>query len=293
MARLKPEQRHLLIDAISRGVKKSLVSQVLGVTYKTIRKWIKRTKHLKDRRRKPKESKITLDVELFIIGLRSLFKWGTSRIQQALRSKLPKFMEKKIVELNIKRPHNVILSRQAINNVLKKHKLNGYAKKHNSWKFFRAETANELWQLDIKGPFTVENKKYYWVICIDDYSRYMVLAEQFNHCPTIKEIFNALLPFIKKYKPKKILTDNNPFKKQWDKMLKENNIESLHAHPYYPQDKGKVERVIRTIAEEFIYFLKKFPEWLNNEVKEYQRWYNETRFHQGIKDYPANIFTVT
>jgi len=35
---------------------------------------------------------------------------------------------------------------------------------------------NELWQLDIKGPFKIENKKYYFVICIDDYSRYLLLA---------------------------------------------------------------------------------------------------------------------
>ena len=292
MSRLKPEQRHLLIDAISRGIKKSLVSLVFGVSYKTIRKWIKRRKHLNDRRRKHKDSKITLDVELFIIGLRNTFNWGTGRIQQALRRSLPKFMETKIVELNIKRPNYVDLSRQAINNILRKHKLNGYKKNHISWKFFRASRPNELWQVDIKGPFFMNGKKYYWVVCIDDYSRYLILTIQFDHCPTVKEIFQVLNPYIKRYHPQNILTDNNPFRKQWDIMLKEMNVRSLHAHPYYPQDKGKVERVIRTISEEFIKLLKKFPDWINS-IQEYKDWYNNQRFHLGLKDYPANLFIVT
>jgi len=136
MARLKPEQRHLLIDAISRGIKKSLIVKVLGVTYKTIRKWIRRKKHLKDRKREPKKSKVTLDVELFIIGIRNTFNWGTGRIRQALREDLPEFMEDKLTELHIKRPDKTELSRTAINNVLKRHGLNGYSKKYKFWQFF-------------------------------------------------------------------------------------------------------------------------------------------------------------
>lgn len=42
------------------------------------------------------------------------------------------------------------LSRQTINDVLKKHRLNGYKKKKLGWKFFRAKEPNKLWQLDIK-----------------------------------------------------------------------------------------------------------------------------------------------
>ena len=96
---------------------------------------------------------------------------------------------------------------------------------------------------------------------------------------------------VKKYSPKKILTDNNPFKEEWDNWCKENGIESLHAHPYYPQDKGKVERAIRNVAEEFIYLIKKFPEWLNGKIKEYIWWFNNKRFHRGINNYPARLYT--
>jgi len=65
----------------------------------------------------------------------------------------------------------------------------------------------------------------------------------------------------------------------------------LHAHPYYPQDKGKVERTIRNVAEEFVYLLKKFPEWLDGKMDEYRRWFNNKRFHNGINDFPSKLYT--
>ncbi len=131
----------------------------------------------------------------------------------------------------------------------------------------------------------------HFVICIDDYSRYVLLAEQLGHCPTIPEICSLLKPLVKKHKPKKILTDNSPFKEEWDKRCKENRVESLHAHPYYSQDKGKVERVIRTFSQEFIYLIKKFPKWLHGKLKEYQKWYNTKRFHKGINAIPRELYT--
>jgi len=171
--------------------------------------------------------------------------------------------------------------------VLKKHNLNGYKRKTKSWKFFRAKKSNELWQLDIKGPFTVQGKKYWCIICIDDYSRYVLLAEQLDHCPKTEEICTLLEPLIQRYKPKSILTDNNPFKEG----CRNNGIKPLHAHPYYPQDKGKVERTIRNFVEEFILLIRKFPEWLMGKIKEFQEWFNKERFHQGIKAIPYQLFT--
>jgi len=288
--RLSIDERRLVGKAIDRGINKSLLAKVLGATRKTIDKWNKRRKHLRDRKRNKKKSKITLNVELSILALRNTFKWGTERIHKGLSS-LPKFMIDSLSNLGTKLVQGVKLSRTAINNVLKKHGINGYKNKAKSWKFFRAKKPNELWQLDIKGPFRVQGKEYYFVICIDDYSRYLLLAEQLDHCPNIKEIYSLVKPLIKKYKPKKILTDNNPFKDEWDKLCKEMSVKPIHAHPYYPQDKGKVERAIRNIAEEFVYLIKKFPEWLNGKIKEYKRWFNRKRFHKGINAFPHELYT--
>jgi len=265
--RTSPEQRQLMANAVKKGNNKNVVAKVFDVCVKTVSRWCKRNKKpgpkcFKDKPRKPKESKITLEVELTILSLRNTFKFGTGRIQQGLIN-LPPYM-RIVLPICVQ---NVYLSRSAINDVLKKHKLNGYKNKTKSWKFFRAKKPNELWQLDIKGPFRVEGKKYWFVICIDDYSRYMLLAEQLKHDPTVEEIEDMLIPYVKKHNPKNILTDNKPFKTEWDKWCKANGIEPLHAHPYYPQDKGKVERTIRNLAEEFVNLLSKFPKWIKGKLR--------------------------
>lgn len=284
--RLTVEERRLIGQAIDRGVKKTSVAEVLGVTRKTIYKWDKRRKHLKDRARKSKESKITVEIEASIIALRNGFSWGTARIQQGLFC-LPEYMRDVL-------PHcvqEVKLSRTTINSVLKKHKLNGYKKKEHEWKFIHAKKPNKIWQVDLKGPYTVQGKKYHSIVVIDDYSRYLVCLEQFDHVPTTKELSALLQPLIGRFKPESILSDNGPqFKKQWEKWCKQNSITPVFAHPYYPQDKGKVERAIRNVAEEFLNHLKMFPEWLHGTIKKYQKWYNEKRFHRGILTIPIQLF---
>jgi transposase InsO family protein len=138
----------------------------------------------------------------------------------------------------------------------------------------------------------VAGKKYWIVICIDDYSRYIVLCELFEECPTTKEITDLLETIIRKTKrkPEKILTDHGAqFQDLWKRWCSANKIEQLFAHPYYPQDKGKVERSIRNLVQEFVKLLRKFPEWLSR-ISEYVGWYNDKRFHRGISDYPANLY---
>ena len=142
----------------------------------------------------------------FILFLRAVFDWGTARIQQGLIS-LPEFMYLGLPDelRNIKSVH---LSRTAINNVLKRYNRNEYRSDRETWKFFRAKKPNELWQLNIKGHVTVNGKRYWFVACIDDYSRYVIALKQLDHSPTTNEIMLVLLPSIKKYMPKNILTDH-------------------------------------------------------------------------------------
>jgi transposase InsO family protein len=289
--RLTPDQRKLMIEAVRRGVAKSIVARVCGVSRRTLYKWSARAKRARNylfRDMKPlhRRKKITQAIELSILSIRTCFGWGTARIQQAL-FRLPKFIREAFSKL----VQGVKLSRIAINRVLKRHKLNGYAKNYKHWKFFRAKRPNELWQLDIKGPFRVQGKKYWVAVCIDDYSRYLLLAEKLDHSPKVKEIIGLIKPLAKRFRPKKILTDNNPFKLKWKRWCKLKGIKPLFAHPYYPQDKGKVERAIRNLTEEFINLLKRFPSWLN-KLKEYGQWYNHQRFHLGIKAFPCELYKI-
>ena len=44
------------------------------------------------------------------------------------------------------------------------------------------------------------------------------------------------------------------------------------------------------MSEEFIYLLKKFPLWLDGKIKEYKEWYNNKRYHRGIKAIPITLY---
>jgi len=289
--RLTPEQRGRVVNTVRKGMSKKVAAEIFGVSKVTVWKWCKRAKHrgresFRDLPRRPKRRKITQKIEDSIVALRVAFSWGTARIQQALFN-LPKFMREKLSAC----VQRVRLSRVSINEVLRRYGLNGYGRERKAWKFFRARREDELWQLDIKGPFSFHGRKFWFPISVDDYSRYLLLCERFDHEPTTEELTGLLEKLPRK--PEKILTDNEAqFGEKWKKWCRDNGVEPLFTHPYYPQDKGKVERTIRNVAEEFINLLRKFPEWLGN-IQEYRRWYNKHRFHRGISTQPAKLYTAS
>ena len=84
------------------------------------------------------------------------------------------------------------LSRESINNVLTRHGLNGYPRNYKRWRFFRAKASDELWQIDFKGPYTVQGRRHWFLVCIDDYGGFLVMTERFDHEPGTKEV-TALL----------------------------------------------------------------------------------------------------
>lgn len=285
MCRLKPEQRRLIGTWIKLKISIKLIATLLSCSRVTI--WYWKNQDLRTRFDIPRNyrSKITIEAEITILFLRSLG-YGCARIQQRLNSAPEIELNKAEVFIQ-----GLIVSRQTIYNVLKKHKLNGYSKKHKkAWKFFRAKYANELWQLDMK-EFKFEGKKYYFVVCIDDYSRFLLRMQLFEHAPNIPEISQTIEPLVKKYHPEKILTDNSPFKDNWRYWCKEQGIEAVFAHPYYPQDKGKVERTNRNIAEEVVNIIIIFHKLLSNqEIEGWINWFNEKRYSHGVKAYPAELY---
>ena len=95
-----------------------------------------------------------------------------------------------------------------------------------------------------------------------------------------------------KIKPQKILSDNGgQFREQWKSWCKKQNIDAVFAHPYYPQDKGRVERTNRNIAEELVNIIEIFKKMLSgDEITTWTRRFNEKKFNNGIKDCPANLY---
>jgi len=300
MGSLTPEIRSLIIKAYRRGHRVKDIADMFDVHRWTVWKWVKRTRHpgrknLKDRSKKPhvRHRKITPIVEEAILLLRDRFNWGTYRIKINLLSP-PQYI-RYFLETVLGYPwRSIDLSRQGINNVLKKHRRNGspYKKTKKDWKFFRANSPNDMWQIDIKGPFLLNGERFKALVILDDYSRYLLSAGLFKSITT-EVVTQQLNHCIETYsEPESILSDNGPqFREQFENWCNQDDrqIEVVHAPPFYPQCKGKIERCIRNFNEEYIRLNKVFenPQTL---LEEYQEWYNNERYHLGIDDCPANIF---
>jgi hypothetical protein len=115
--RLSPDIRGTFYKLVKKGLKVTRIAELFDATRQTVHGWINRAKHVGresygNRPRKPKEYRVTMEVELSILKLRTTFRWGTARIQQALYN-LPEFILKSLSCIQ-----GVKLSRETVNNVL-------------------------------------------------------------------------------------------------------------------------------------------------------------------------------
>jgi transposase InsO family protein len=302
MCGVTPEIRELIVKAKRNGKRVKDIAEMFDVNRKTVWKWCKRSMKVgrpvyRNRSSKPNRiyRKITPIVEESIIILRDCFNWGTQRIMVALLSPPPYI--RYLLETNLGCEWRQIkLSRQSINNVLEKHKRNGspYKKNKKDWKFFRATGPNDMWQIDIKGPFLIDGKRLNALLILDDYSRFIVSVQLFKSITT-DVVTQTLDHCISTYdSPSKILADNGPqFRESFEKWCSEpqRKIDVVHAPPFYPQCKGKIERCIRNFNEEYIRLDKVFED-ISTFVGEYQEWYNNVRFNSGISDIPVNLYLL-
>lgn len=300
MCGVTPEIRELIVKARRKGKKVKDIAEMFDVSRKTVWKWHKRISKkgwpdYRDRSRKPYRihRKITPNVEEAILILRESFNWGTERIMVALLSP-PPYIQYLLETVLGEEWRKIKLSRQSINNVLKRHKMNGspYKKNKREWKFFRAECPNDMWQIDIKGPFLIDGIRMNALLILDDYSRFLVSVHLFKSITT-DVVTQALDQCISTHNhPGKILADNGPqFRDTFEKWCNasKRGIDVVHAPPFYPQCKGKIERCIRNFNEEYIRLDKVF-ENASALVGEYQEWYNNERYNSGVHDIPVNLY---
>jgi len=292
-----PEVRRLIVRARKKGLKMKEITEIFGVSRWTVWRWTRRAHHrgresYKNKSKRPHNIhyKITSEVENAIIVLRDSFGWGTQRIRVMLYNP-PSYIKHLLETVLGTAWKSVVLSRQSINTVLMKHNRNGYPPGgKREWKYFRAEHPNDMWQIDIKGPFSIDGKRMLALIVIDDHSRFRISCRLFTHIET-RDVTEELLRCFHTYgRPKKGLVDHgSQFRDMFERWCKDKKIEVVYAPIRYPQAKGKVERDIRNFKEEFLVLGKVFDDHISL-LDEYNEWNNYGRYKLGINDYPANLY---
>ena len=163
-------------------------------------------------------------------------------------------------------------------------------------RMFEMEHVNDCWQSDTSdGPYIIINNEKYrtkLIMFIDDKSR-MIMGYDFFLNDTAINMQHVLKNAIKTYGvPKRLFVDNGgPYaNKQLSLICASLGIELIHAKPYSPESKAKIERSFRTIKDGWM----RCTDWNNfktlDDVKHslnnfiYSEYINKT--HSSTKETP-------
>lgn len=179
-----------------------------------------------------------------------------------LRRQLPKVPVPELTRIMHERQlvtRGIILNLSTTYRFLHQHQLMGPAQQiPTDRRKFEAELPNDLWQSDVMhGPLLHcgnQRRKAYLIAFIDDHSRIIPHARFYPS--------EALAPFMEAFEialrkrglPRKLYVDNgSAFRsRQLESTTAELGIALIHAKPYQPQGKGKIERFFKTVRSQFL-----------------------------------------
>ena len=226
-----------------------------GISRKTGYKWLKRYQAegesgLADRSRRPHHSprRSSTEVEAAVVSVRETYPaWGGRKIKAYLERKgQPQVPSASTVTAILRRKEQIDEEE---------------AQKHRAFERFEMEQPNELWQMDFKGYFSLEEGGYcHPLTVLDDHSRFLVGLKA---CPneTRTTVQEQLTGIFRCYGlPDRMLMDNgSPWGDDRESRhtvltawLIRLGIDISHGRPYHPQTQGKDERLHRTLQEELL-----------------------------------------
>lgn len=167
-------------------------------------------------------------------------------------------------------------------------------------KAFEMEFANDCWQADTShGPvIKIDGQKYqtYMIAFIDDASRMLLHVEFFlnDNSFNMQAVFRKA---VSKYGiPKRVYVDNGKTYKnnQFFQICASLGVMLVHTQPYEPSSKGKIERVFRTIKDNWM----NGTDWnqfnslddLNEAINVFLSDNYLNSIHSSINDTPRNRF---
>ena len=163
---------------------------------------------------------------------------------------------------------------------------------------FEAELANEIWQSDVMhGPMIRvgdKMRKTYLIAFLDDHSRLVTYGE-FYLSEGIDCFLDALEKgLLKRGLPRKLYTDNGSAMRSHhlEQVCASLGIALIHARPFRPQGKGKIERFFRSVREGFLTgFRGETIEDLNEAFDSWLQDIYHQRKHTSTGQAPFDRFT--
>lgn len=248
-------RRELVVLASGEGVALRELCRRYGVSAPTAYKWLSRYRQegeagLEDRPRRPHQSPLRTppEREAAVLGVREAHPaWGGRKIRRWL----------------LDRHQRGVPSPSTITAIL--HRSGsidpGEPTKHRPWQRFEHPAPNQLWQMDFKGHFPVEQGgRCHPLTLLDDHARFNLGLEACadERGETVQQRLTAI--FRRYGLPERIVMDNgSPWGDEGGQpytpvtvWLLRLGIGVSHGRPYHPQTQGKDERFHRTLVAEVL-----------------------------------------
>lgn len=172
--------------------------------------------------------------------------------------------------------------------------------KHRPMQRFERAAPNELWQMDFKGYFRIDQGRCHPLTILDDHSRFLV---GLHACPNQlwETVQRQLTSTFRTYGlPDCMLMDNgSPWGDDWESRhtiltawLMRLGVAVTHGRPFHPQTQGKDERLHRTFQAEVLQG-SQFHTFQDCQSR-FDAWrdfYNHERPHQALHQaVPAEVY---
>ena len=163
---------------------------------------------------------------------------------------------------------------------------------------FEAELPNDIWQSDVMhGPMVTvgeRQRKSYLIAFIDDHSRLIPYARFYlsEKLASFLDSFEKAL--LKRGLPRKLYVDNGAAyrSKHLEHITASLGIALIHARPYKPEGKGKIERWFRTLRGQFLAEAGQMSlDELNGAFELWIRELYHQRVHSATGHTPLDRFT--
>jgi transposase InsO family protein len=293
------EFRYRAVCEVLGGSPIGEVAARYGTSRQSLHTWRQRfqqdgMKGLADRSRRPRTSpnRVVAEVEALACELRRQYpRWGARRISYELgRRGVDPVPSRATV-------HRILVRNGLVDPQAQQHK-----RKYKRWQ--RAEPMH-LWQMDIVGGVPLaDGRSCKLVTGIDDHSRFVVVATVVA-VPSGRSICAAFTAAMRRYGvPSEVLTDNGgqftgryikpqPVEVLFERICRENGIKQRLTKPGSPTTTGKIERLHRTLRQEFLDHVAPFesPAAAQAAIDAWVDGYNRSRPHQALEmATPASLF---
>ena len=286
------KSRLLIVHRYKAGWKQQQIADNLGISRRTVCKWLKRWREdqengLQDRSSKPKHCPHQL---------------AKAQLEAILHLRRTFLMPAFGIARHINVPHSTVCR------YLKKH---GLSRKRDiippeKPRRYERKAPGEIIHIDIKKLAKIDGVGHrihgdrskgkgkgweYLHVAVDDHSRLAyseILPDETGNSSLIFAA-NAVKWFRKHgIKVQRIMTDNGVgYKKRYCNQLKSWGIKHITTKPYTPRTNGKAERFIRTSLEEWAYAQAyRHSDERTAELKPFLEFYNNHRHHHGINQTP-------